>query len=126
MKKRFLIFIGLLLFTAAELSAQEPTNSYVFDRTAHDFGVLKTNQTGTAVFNITNNGTTPLVILDVKVSCDCAKIEWPRQPILPGGSAGLTVTYKDKDVGAFYKVIEVTTNGTPRRSQIRLKGSIER
>lgn len=120
------MLIGLLLFAATGLSAQEPANSYVFDRTAHDFGVLKTHQAGTAVFTLTNNGTTPLVILDVKVSCDCAKIEWPRQPILPGGSAGLTVTYTDKDEGAFYKVIEVTTNGTPRRSQLRLKGSIQR
>ena len=123
--KRIALLFGMLWLAANTLTAQEIPASYAFDRTTHDYGKLKSNQTGTAVFKLTNRGSAPLILLDVKVTCNCVKIDWPRQPIPPGQSADLTVTYKDRESGAFYKVVEVVTTGTPEVAKITLKGSIE-
>lgn len=123
--RKLAIILGILLLSATVLTAQETTRTYSFDRTSHDFGTIRANQAQTTSFKITNDGTSPLVLLDVKISCNCTKVDWPRQPVLPGNSAEIKVTYKDKDPGAFYKTIEVTTNGTPRRAQLRLKGNVE-
>ena len=123
---RICIFIGILWLAAATVFGQPSSGTYAFDKTSHDFGTLKANQTGTVVFTLTNHGTAPLILLDVKVPCDCARIDWPRRPIPPGGNAALTVTYKDHDTGAFYKVVEIVTNGTPKQARLRLKGTIEK
>jgi hypothetical protein len=123
---RIAIFIGLF-WGAANLSpAQIPQASYTFEQTTHDFGTIRANETQTAVFTLTNHSTTPLTLTRVTASCRCSKISWPRRPILPGKSAELTVTYKDRNPGAFYKIIEVKTNGTPAETRLTLKGTVEK
>lgn len=114
----------LLLLGGLAAQAQESPETFTLDRTSHDFGELRPGRSESTVFTLTNTGSSPLVLLDVRISCNCVKVNWPRQPILPGEKAELTVTYKDRQAGAFYKVAEVVTNGNPRRVQLRLKGSI--
>jgi len=123
---RIAFFFGLF-FLAANLSfAQSSSGTYTFDRTSYDFGVIKANKTATAVFKLTNTGKSPLVILEVGVSCRCTKVDWPRQPIPPGKSTDITINYKDRDTGVFYKTIEITTNSVPRATRLIVKGTIEK
>ncbi|MCD8184908.1 MAG: DUF1573 domain-containing protein [Rikenellaceae bacterium] len=124
--KCFACLLGFILMTASSALADPPPENYSLDRTSHDFGTIKPNRAETAVFQITNQSDTPLVILDARVSCNCVKVDWPRQPVLPGKTADITVVYKDKSPGAFYKTIDITTNAVPRRTQIRLKGTVEK
>lgn len=123
--KKAALLIGLLWLTVTAVPAQERTGTYSFDRTSHDFGTVRRGEKSETVFVMTNTGTTPLVVLDVKISCNCIKTEWPRNPIPPGESAKMTVTYKDRNTGAFYKQMEIVTTGTPQTAKITLKGSVE-
>lgn len=121
--KTGVLFLLLLLGSVAGL-AQEPPETFSFDRTSHDFGELRPGRGVSTVFTLNNTGSSPLLVVDVRVSCNCVKVNWPRRPILPGEKAELTVTYKDRQPGAFYKVAEIITNGNPQRVLLRLKGSI--
>lgn len=124
-RRLFLFFTILFLFTLTRHSIAQEPDTYVFDRVSHDFGILKPGKTETTVFKLTNTGTTPLIIIDAGVSCRCAKIKWPKKPIPPGESAELTVEYKDKQSGTFYKVINIFTNNPPQKTQLRITGTIE-
>lgn len=117
--------ILFLLALASPLMAQETEKNQILDRVVHDFGTLRPGQPETTVFTVTNTGETPLIILDVKMSCRCVKVQWPRTHVLPGKSAELTVTYKDRSPGAFYKTIDLITSIPQQTTQIKLKGNIE-
>ena len=121
MKNRMLfLFLLTILLSVGQAVAAD----YTFDRTSRDLGTVTAGKTTRVTFTVTNNGTQPLLITAARVSCKCVKIVRPRGPILPGGSAELVVTYKDRHPGAFYKTIQVETNADPASTRLTLKGTI--
>ena len=55
-------------------------------------------------------------ILDVKSSCHCTVADWTKEPIPPGGTGQVQITYDALKEGPFYKIITVTTNFDPDQS----------
>lgn len=110
------LFAGLMTFAQAEMT---------FDKTSHDFGALAYNGDGTVVFEYTNTGTQPLIILDVHSSCGCTTPIYTKEPIKPGDKGYVTVEYDTKREGAFSKTI--TINSTAKNSPIVLtiSGEVE-
>ena len=93
-----------------------------FAQKAHDFGVIKEN--GGPVshdFEFVNDGDSPLVIISANASCGCTRPKYPSDPIKPGKSGKITVTYIPAGrPGAFLKTVKVKTNA-PKAKKVVLK-----
>ena len=77
-------------------------------------------------FKFTNTGNEPLIIQKPKTSCGCTASSWPKEPILPGASDAIVVTYKTTTkVGNFSKSVTVTSNALVNNTVVlRIKGAI--
>lgn len=74
---------------------------------------------------IKNAGKKPLLINNVKVSCDCLKVTWPDKPIPPGKSEDITVGYKLKEAGVFNQSLFVFSTSPTGPLQININGSAQ-
>lgn len=130
MKNALLSMAAVLMFVFAA-SAQSTTTpgsgpEISFEKDVHDFGNMKQNGDATYEFKFTNTGTEPLVISNAKGSCGCTVPSWPREPILPGKTAVVSVKYDSKRVGPINKSVTITSNATNAAQKvIRIKGNIE-
>jgi hypothetical protein len=103
--------VALLLLIGLNAGAQT-TADMVFETMDHDFGKIK-EDAGPANFNFNfrNNGKVPLVISTVNASCGCTTPEWSKEPILPGKSGFIKVSYNPLNrPGGFNKTITVMAN----------------
>ena len=67
-------------------------------------------------YQVKNVSQDSLVILNVKSGCHCTVVDWTKEPIPPGKSGSIKITYDALREGEFYKVIAVTTNFDPETS----------
>ena len=75
---------------------------------------------------VVNTGTDPLVISNARGSCGCTAPQWPQQPIKPGESSVIKVTYDSKRVGPINKSVTITSNaGNEPTKVLRITGNIE-
>lgn len=106
MRKLFLI-LGCLLVVAT-LSARSNVDELIkFDSVAHSFGKVKKGTPVSVEFAFTNPGKKPLIIEDATAECGCTKPEYPKQPIMPGKTGKIKVTYDAKEPGSFTKKVTV-------------------
>jgi hypothetical protein len=128
MKKTTLLTAPLLflLFILGSFTQRVNEPAISFEKTTHDFGTMKQNSTIEYEFMLSNKGTAPLIISDVVKTCGCTVPSWPKEPIRPGGTAVIKVTYDSKRVGQFNKEVIVKTND-PAQPEIRLRitGNVE-
>lgn len=97
-----------------------------FDKDVHDFGNLKQGGDATCEFKFKNTGTDPLVISNARGSCGCTVPQWPQEPIKPGESSTIKVTYDSKRVGPINKSVTITSNaGNESTKVLRITGNIE-
>ena len=76
-------------------------------------------------FEVKNIGTENLMILQVKSSCFCTVAEWSKEPVEPGNSAKIKVTYDSQHEGEFYRIVTVLTNFDTNQSvPLALKGKV--
>lgn len=64
-------------------------------------------------YSVKNVSVENLIILDVKSGCHCTVVDWPKEPIKPGQSGKIKITYDALKEGSFYKIISVNTNFDP-------------
>lgn len=115
----------VLVFLATAAFAQKPT--IVFNELEHDFGTFKEsdgNQTTT--FKFTNNGDVPLILNNVRASCGCTTPKWTREPVAPGKTGEIQVSYNPKNrPGSFNKSVMVRSNAENGTTVLRIKGKVE-
>lgn len=112
----------------AEESAQSENGAEItFKETSHDFGNIPFKGNGSYEFVFVNTGTEPLILTQPKSSCGCTVPEWPKQPILPGESNVIKVTYKNTDrPGAFNKYVTVFSNAAINKEvKLHIKGTVQ-
>jgi hypothetical protein len=125
MKRIFFAFV-LILLTANMASAQEKAAVISVDSAVYDFGNIK-EAAGpvTHVFKVKNNGEIALAIKDVKASCSCTVPNWTKEPIAPGKTGEITVTYNPaKHAGPFIRNISVYSNGSAGSFILTIKGNV--
>ena len=136
--KRLLFAITLVVLTASLATAQQneaqqneaQQNEAVFavvGEATHDFKTIK-EADGAAkhTFTIINEGKTPLVITKVTTSCGCTTPEYPKEPIAPGKTGELKVTYDTANrPGPFTRTIQVLSNGYTGTYVLTIKGTVE-
>ncbi|MCD8179636.1 MAG: DUF1573 domain-containing protein [Tannerellaceae bacterium] len=124
MKQIIFIMLSVLLATA-NVYAQDGAVIEA-DKTTHDFGIIKESDgDATHSFVIKNTGTAPLVITRVIALCGCTTPEWTKEPIAPGQTGEIKVTYDPKGrPGTFAKTINVYSNGKKGSYVLTIKGEV--
>ncbi|MBO6024110.1 MAG: DUF1573 domain-containing protein [Bacteroidales bacterium] len=127
--KKVIYLLGIMLLIAGAAKAQEAKTQsgpeIEFERVVHDYGDVPYNGDGQCEFRFTNTGTEPLLVLKPKSSCGCTVSTWPQDPILPGKSEVIKVTYRTNRVGNFDKKVTVTSNAVQNPTVVlRIKGRV--
>ncbi len=91
-----------------------------------DLGSVKQGTEVVHAFEFTNAGAQPLLIREVKPSCGCTAVEWPRQAIKPGESGQIKVRYRasSKTAGMDLKHVTVLANTKPDFTNLYLKAKV--
>lgn len=128
MKK--VLIAAILMMGVFALNAQELTNKAVdnngpeikFKTTLHEYGEINLNGDGTYRFEFTNTGNEPLILTKPRSSCGCTVPAWPKEPILPGETNNIKVTYNTHKIGSFNKTVTVYSNS--KTVVLRIKGKV--
>ena len=72
----------------------------------------------------TNKGDKPLTIRDVKASCGCIDVVFPKSSVAAGARGEIALTFDAKLLGSFYKELEVLTNASDEPVYIGIQGTV--
>ncbi len=128
--KKIILAIALL-FSVLFVVAQEETKKangpeITFKETVHDYGTIYVDGDGAYDFEFTNTGNEPLILSKPRSSCGCTVPSWPKEPILPGETSSIKVTYNTHKAGPFNKTVTVYSNSaTNANVMLRIKGVVE-
>ena len=127
--KKLIYLLGIMFLMVGAAKAQDSKAAIgpeiKFDKVEHDYGDVPYNGNGECEFRFTNTGNEPLLIQKPKSSCGCTIPSWPNEPILPGESDVIKVTYKTSRVGNINKTVTVTSNALKNSTVVlRIKGRV--
>ena len=98
---------------------------FKFEKELHDFGQLVDGEKVSYSFKFTNSGDAPLIISSAKGSCGCTVPNWPKDPIAPGESGTIDVTFNSSGrSGKQNKAITLTANTNPSRKVINITSEV--
>jgi LEA14-like dessication related protein len=122
--QKILLIFSFMFLIAFAANAQA---DFTFEKTEHDFGVVKpSNDTIWYSFKFKNTSSEPLVISNIETACDCTLAKWPKTPIMPGKSAVIKGGYKLKGKsGVFNKTLTIMANTLPATTTLTIKGVIK-
>lgn len=104
-------------------AAELPVMSFQYD--SYDFGEVIQDEVVTHNFQFTNTGKSDLIISSARGSCGCTVPEYPEEPIKPGGTGIIKVTFNSEGrKDAFNKTVYVTANTYPNENKLHIKGII--
>lgn len=129
MKKIGFILLALVLstgFIVAQNGQKAPKAT--FTKVEHDFGkVQESVGTVSCEFTFKNDGNAPFVIQRVQASCGCTTPEYTSEPVLPGKTGKIKVTYSTVGrPGTFDKKITVFSNVPDSVYTLTIKGEVLR
>ncbi len=91
----------------------------------YDFGKIIQEDVVKHVFTIKNTGQNNLILENVKPSCGCTAIQWPREPIAPGETAEIEAQFNSRGkMGKQHKNITITYNGADRIAYLTFTGEV--
>jgi hypothetical protein len=95
------------------------------DKEVHDFGTINEGDMVETEFLVTNDGEVDLIISDAKGSCGCTVPEPPKEPIKPGASAPIKVSFDSNGKpGAQEKTVTLTTNTENGHETFKIKANV--
>lgn len=126
-------FLFALCMAALGLNAQAQTDGekkaeIKFNQLTHNFGKFsESSPVVSCEFTYTNVGNAPLIINQAMASCGCTVPEYTKQPVQPGKTGKIKVTYNGagKFPGHFKKSITVRTNGKVEMTRLYIEGDME-
>ena len=128
--KKVIYLLGIMLLMAGVAKAQDKETVQLgpeieLEKVVHDYGDVPYNGNGECEFRFTNTGTEPLLVQKPKSSCGCTIPSWPNEPILPGESDVIKVTYRTNRAGNINKTVTVTSNAVKNSTVVlRIKGRV--
>lgn len=145
MKKLILSFLVLLCLSSCETKDSKINTNLVnnpvtadgikkganvpviqFDKTEHDFGKILQGEQVSYTFKFKNVGDAPLIITNIEKTCGCTSPDYSKEPIKPGESGKITITYDSKGHKGFQnKRLIVKANTNPSETIIRIKAQVE-
>lgn len=102
------------------------TPAIQFEKTEHDFGKILQGEQLSYTFYFKNVGNAPLLITSVEKTCGCTSPNYSKEPIAPGESGKITITYDSKGHKGFQnKRVIVKANTNPSETVLRIKAQVE-
>ncbi|MBN8677805.1 MAG: DUF1573 domain-containing protein [Chitinophagales bacterium] len=81
----------------------------------------------TREFRFKNISSENLLILQVKSSCHCTVAEWDHNPVEPGKTGVIKISYDAQKEGDFYRIVSVITNFDSMQSiPLALVGKVDK
>ncbi|MDR0894325.1 MAG: DUF1573 domain-containing protein [Prevotellaceae bacterium] len=123
--KKTVMFCLMLLASVSMAFAQKA--DIKFNETTHNFGTFSENSPVVSyTFTFTNVGDAPLVIHQAVASCGCTVPQFTEEPIMPGKTGTVKVTYDGtgKYPGHFKKSITLRTNAKVEMMRLFIEGDM--
>lgn len=118
------LLISLLMCCSGSIAAQSDVNWV--NGTVFNFGDI--NEGDGAVshkFLWSNKGTTAVSVLTAKGKCSCTTAKYDTNPVQPGDTASIIVTFDPKDkVGEFKQRVTIRHTAEPSTNYLFVKGRI--
>ncbi len=96
-----------------------------FDKIEHNFGVINEGDVVETEFMVKNVGESDLIIANAKGSCGCTVPNPPKEPIAPGDSAPIKVTFNSSGKpGNQSKTVTLTTNTENGRETFTIRAEV--
>ena len=123
MKKLIFVFAVLIPYFVFGQKAK-----IEFQETSFNFGsIQEADGKAVHVFHFKNTGDSPLILTNVRAGCGCTTPEWNRQPIAPGESGNIKVSYDPRNrPGSFTKSITVNSNAANSVVSLTIRGNVTR
>ena len=95
------------------------------DKEVHDFGTISEGDRVETEFIVKNIGDSDLMIYEAKGSCGCTVPEPPKEPIKPGDSAPIKVSFDSKGKpGSQEKTVTLKTNTANGHEMFKIKANV--
>ncbi len=124
MKRLVILLIGFfsMSYAMAQEAPAPAAGPYItFEETSHDFGDIYQGDKVEYTFTFENTGTEPLIITNVQTTCGCTATDWPREPVLPGKTGSIKVTFDSTGkYGRQNKIISIVSNAVSPLNQVKI------
>lgn len=118
----------LTLFAFAfvyDVQAQVAGPVITFTESSVNFGDINQGDKVSHTFQLKNTGTAPLIISNVAATCGCTVPSWPKEPIAPGQSADIQVSFNSAGkVGAQNSVVRIYSNASEPIEKVSLISNV--
>lgn len=125
-----LLFIAVFSINAQPITTTSPNQDdknapiITFEKFVHDYGTITEGANGVCEFKFKNTGKSPLILTKPQSSCGCTIPDWPQEPILPGKTSVIKVTYDTKKIGVINKEVTVYSNSKDGSIKLSIKGNV--
>ena len=116
------LYLSLVTGNRSSQSSRQTTQVSV-NQTELDFGAFPKEEKQERSFLLTNTGNGLLAIQDIITSCGCTKVEYSKEPVRPGGTLEVKVTYEAEQAEYFNKTITVYCNAEDFPLRLTVKGT---
>ena len=96
-----------------------------WEQTEINLGEIEQGKPVDIKFTVTNEGTSPIIISDVKAGCGCTSVKFDKEPLRFGESADITAIYNAKASGSFTKSIKVYSNVNDEPTILKFSGIVD-
>lgn len=138
MKKLFTLFLAVTIIGLVPAFGQQqeinlnndaekaPEMTQIeFTQKMHNFGNIPQGEVVKHKFEFKNVGEHDLIIENVKPSCGCTALDWPRKAIKPGKTGFIEAQFNSAGkLNAQTKHVTVIYNGNPKMELLTFKGNV--
>ena len=116
------LYLGLITGSRSSKSSGQITQVSV-SQSVLDFGTFLKEEKQERTFVLTNTGKGLLAVQDIVTSCGCTKVAYSKEPVRPGGTLEVKVTYEAEQAEYFNKTITVYCNAEDSPLRLTVKGT---
>jgi hypothetical protein len=122
--KKLLFSIAALTLTTGLFAQKKADEIAKFKSETIEMGKIKQDIPATAIFEVTNIGSEPLIIDEANPTCGCTIGDYTKEPIAPGKTGFIKATYNAKNLNAIEKHLTVKFAGVTDVKSITIKGEV--
>lgn len=110
----------------AQQPATENAGKFNFREETWNFGEVTEGPDISHDFEFTNTGKTPIFIRNASAGCGCTVADWPHEPILPGATSKIKVTFHTKGrPGVATKVVSIDSDAQQQAMHLTISANVK-